>query len=257
MTALVLASLSIVSSPSAPDSAAILARSWDQTLVVGHRGAAAYLPENTVASFDLAAEVGAHATECDVHMSADGVPFILHDATLDRTTSLKGRIDATDAATLRAAGVPALEDVMIRLKNRIVFVIEIKAGKGVEKAVVDLVKKHGTERQTIVFSFNHAIVTEIERLHPALPTVWLQGTAPTPDTIATVLDRRKEAGIDAIGVSYRVLQPFFAERLRAERIPLFVWTVPPGPEIDRLKALRVNFIITDHPRDVLAQLAAK
>jgi len=257
LTAVALATGLFVNSALTPNAAQLLQASWEKPHVVGHRGAAAYQPENTLASFREAVKIGADATECDVHLSQDGVPFILHDATLDRTTRLKGRIDQTESATLIQAGVPTLEETILALKNKIVFVIEIKAGEGVEAKVTELIKKHGTAAQTIAFSFNQAIVARVEQLMPELPTVWLQGPKPTVETTPTIMAQAKSLGIDAIGVSYKSLEPEFAETLRAAHVPLFVWTVPPGPEVERLKGLRVNFIITDHPRDVLPLLGRK
>ncbi len=61
-------------------------------IAVGHRGAAAYAPENTVASFDEAVRLGARAVEFDLRLSADGVPVVLHDDTLDRTTNGRGPV---------------------------------------------------------------------------------------------------------------------------------------------------------------------
>lgn len=238
-----------------PRTTEIVARSWNETLVVGHRGAAAYAPENTLPSFEEAIKSGAVATECDVFMSQDGVPVVMHDATLDRTTDLTGRVDATPVKTMKEAGVPTLEELILTLKGRIVHVIEIKAGVNVEQAVVDLVRKHKVTDETIVFSFNPQIIQKVEALAPELFTVWLSAVPAQGEVLEALPNRlRNELKVDAVGFQFRNVNAPLVERLRAEKIPLFVWTVPPGAEVDRLKGLRVNFIITDHPRDVRAQL---
>src|SRR5215204_6586712 len=72
-----------------------------RTLVVAHRGASAEAPENTLAAFRLALEQGAPAVECDVHLSADGSPVVIHDETVDRTTNGKGAVAALTRAALR------------------------------------------------------------------------------------------------------------------------------------------------------------
>jgi glycerophosphoryl diester phosphodiesterase len=238
-----------------PRTSEIVARSWNQTLVVGHRGAAAYAPENTLPSFEEAIKSGAVATECDVFMSQDGVPMVMHDATLDRTTDLTGRVDATPAQTMIDAGIPTLEKLITTLKGRIVHVIEIKAGVNVEQAVVDLVRKHKVTEETIVFSFNPQIIQKVEALAPEIFTVWLSAAPAQGEALEALPNRlRNELKVDAVGFQFRNVNAPLADRLRTEKIPLFVWTVPPGAEVDRLKDLRVNFIITDHPRDVRAQL---
>lgn len=238
-----------------PDVAKIVEASWSATQVVGHRGAASEAPENTLESFRRAIDAGAVATECDVHVSRDGRVVVMHDATLDRTTSLSGLVAETDSATLRAAGIPFLEDVIGVTRGKIVLVVEIKAGQGVERKVVDLLRANQTQNASIVFSFKPEVVAEVERLDPARFTTWLVAATQSAESIPATLDRAKSLGIDGVGVSYKNCPSEFVKAAHARRMPVFVWTVPPGPEVDRLKGLGVNFIITDHPREVRAQLA--
>ena len=70
-------------------------------LIVAHRGASGLAPENTLAAFRLAIELGAPAVECDVHLSADGIPVVIHDAQLDRTTNGKGPVAEQPFAALQ------------------------------------------------------------------------------------------------------------------------------------------------------------
>lgn len=249
MLALIAASATLMT-PTKP----LIEASWAKTHVVGHRGAAAYEPENTLASFRKAIESGASATECDVWMSRDGVAMIIHDATLDRTTRMKGRVDDYRASELRANGVPTLDDYLMTTKDKIVSVIEIKGGTGVEKAVVDAVAKHQMGEQVIVFSFNAEIISNVERLNSDLFTVWLSSAKFAVDQYGEMEAKLKQIKADGIGFSYKNVEETLPAHLRSRKIPLFVWTVPPGEEVDRLKSLRVNFIITDHPQDVRKQL---
>src|SRR5579884_2127898 len=103
-------------------------RPANRPLVIGHRGASAYAPENTMASFELGAQQGADMLECDVHLSADGVPVVIHDHTLDRTTNGAGRVDALAAAELRALGLPMLDDLLGWCRGRVPLSIELKNG---------------------------------------------------------------------------------------------------------------------------------
>lgn len=239
-----------------PNTQAIIQQSWNQTLVVGHRGAAAYKPENTLESFEEAIKSGAVATECDIFTDKDGGVVVIHDSTLDRTTSLKGKVAETSTAVIKAAGIPMLEDYLKVTKDRIVSVIEIKAGVDVEAKTIAALKKEEMLDQAIIFSFNSTIVAKIKELEPKLFAVWLVAS---PGTAAEheekVFSKFREIKADAIGVQFLNAQAPLVESAHSKRIPVFVWTVPPGPQVDRLKALKVNFIITDHPRDVKAQLA--
>lgn len=235
--------------------AGIIERSWNQTLVVGHRGSPSTHPENTLPGFEEAIRVGAEATECDVHLSKDGEVVIMHDGTLDRTTSLKGPVKETPWALMRDVGVPRLSDLTRVTKNRIVVVVEIKDGYGIEPKIVDHLKEQKMVDQSIVFSFHAERVARVKTLNPEQFSVWLVGRRADPANLEPIFASWKESKADGIGVQFRNCSPELAAEARRRRIPLFVWTVPPGEEVDRLKALRANFIITDHPEQVKAQLA--
>lgn len=237
------------------DTSTIIEQSWSRTLVVGHRGAAAYEPENTLPSFESAIESGAVAAECDVHVSSNGHVMVMHDATLGRTTSLKGRVDQTPSWTMIDAGVPTLGQLCDLTRGRIVLIVEIKGGVGVSEKVVEELRSRKMVEESIVFSFDQSIVSTVKQLNPAQFTVWLVGSAVTTRSAGALLKKKKDLGVDAIGMHYANVTKPVSIRLREERVPLFIWTVPPGDQVDRLKALGVNFIITNHPRDVREQLA--
>src|SRR5262249_23982780 len=108
-------------------------------VVVGHRGAAGVAPENTFFSFDLAVVQGVDAIECDVHLSADGVPVVIHDPTVDRTTNGHGAVANLILAQLRAldaggrfgpavagARIPTLDELLAWAHGRIRVVVELK-----------------------------------------------------------------------------------------------------------------------------------
>src|SRR5215831_9290194 len=86
-------------------------------LVFAHRGGSALAPENTIAAFDNGLTLGADGLELDVHLSRDAVVVVHHDATLDRTTALRGPIAARAADELACAGVPTLAEVLARYRN--------------------------------------------------------------------------------------------------------------------------------------------
>lgn len=227
----------------------IIEESWDRTLVVGHRGAAAKALENTLPAFTEG--IKAKAVECDVHMSKDGVPIIMHDSTVDRTfPALKGKVADLTSQELVKAGIPTLEALIRHVKGKSVLIIEIKGGVGVEKAVVDMVAREKTGDQTIIFSFNAESVKEVKRLNPKLFSVWLSAGGFDRSRFPDMEKKLKEISADAIGFQYKNVTPELAAHLRYRRYPLFVWTVPPTPEVIRLRQLKVNFIISDSPGDV-------
>lgn len=240
-----------------PNTQAAVHLSWGRTLVVGHRGAAGCRPENTPESFREAIASGALATECDIHTDKEGGVVVIHDSTLDRTTTLKGQVSETSTSVIRAAGVPYLEDFTGVTKNRIISVIEIKSGTDIEVKAVAHLRQEKMLDQSIIFSFNPESVKKVKDLEPGLFAVWLVAdSGSAPDFEGRVFAKVQEIKADAIGVQHRNAVEELVSLTHSKGLPIFVWTVPPGPEVDRLKDLKVNFIITDHPREVKAQLEA-
>ncbi|MCH7903381.1 MAG: glycerophosphodiester phosphodiesterase [Armatimonadetes bacterium] len=235
---------------------AFVADSWTSTQVVGHRGAAAYAPENSLESFAAAIDSGVRAAECDVHVSANGDVMVIHDSTLDRTTSLTGAVAQTPSWEMIEAGVPTLDQLCDAVKGRLILVVEIKGGDGIEQLVVDSLAEYEMLDSSIVFSFSGDSVARVKSLEPRLYCVWLVGdNALSKEPEGALRSKLDQFQADAVGFSFYGVNKVLTTYLRGEKIPLFVWTIPPGPGVAQLQSLRVNFIITNHPRDVLAQLS--
>jgi glycerophosphoryl diester phosphodiesterase len=99
---------------------------WSPPFIIAHRGARSIAPENTIAAFQKAINLGADGIECDVHMSSDSVPVVIHDETVDRTTSGSGLVAELTAEQLRAFGVPTLEETLECLPEQAVINVELK-----------------------------------------------------------------------------------------------------------------------------------
>lgn len=176
------------------------------TIVVGHRGAAAHAPENTLESFRQGAEMGADAIELDVHLTADGQLAVIHDETLDRTTDRSGRVADLAMDDIRAADaganfvrdgdsgtpfageghrVPTLPEVLEWLPDDIGLVIEIKA-RAAADAVVAAVAAHPVRSsgRLSVISFDEATIDRVRELDPEIRTGYLVvPTQPIHDAI--------------------------------------------------------------------------
>ena len=164
------------------------------TLVVGHRGASAYRPENTMPSFALGVEQGADAIELDVHLTSDGQLAVIHDDTLDRTTSGTGTVAALTMKQIRQADagakfeapdgsrpfagksvkVPTLPEVLAWLPPNVGLVVEIKARAAVDATVEALRGSalRATDAVTVI-SFDEAAIERVRDLDPELPTGYL------------------------------------------------------------------------------------
>lgn len=153
----------------------------------GHRGAAGYYPENTMLSFQKAVEMGADIIELDVHLSKDGVPVIIHNHTLDETTSGQGivadhtlqqlkQLDAGSWFSEQYAGlqIPTLEEVLLWAKGRTWVSIELKQTphyyKGLEEAVVRVIEATETIDDVQVMSSDHHAVKKVKDLNGNLMT---------------------------------------------------------------------------------------
>jgi glycerophosphoryl diester phosphodiesterase len=143
-------------------------------MVIAHRGASGYAPENTVSAFKKAIMMKADMIEFDVHLTKDGKVVLMHDKTVDRTTDGKGKVKEMTLKELKKldAGlwfdkkfkgekIPTLEKVLKKFKGKILFNIEIKS-EGTEEEIVRLIKKYKLEKDVMVSSFNHQFLKKIK-----------------------------------------------------------------------------------------------
>lgn len=241
---------------------------WPQhrPLIFGHRGASRAAPQNTLAAFRKAAEMGADGVELDVHLSADGMPVVIHDARVDATTDGTGAVADFTVAQLQAldagarfdpafAGerVPTLEETLAAFGQQLLFNIELKAftrkDAALELAVVEVVRRLGLAERVWFSSFKPYSLLQVRRLAPEIPCGLLY---------------------DALGIGARLLGPLTphealhphhvllseARIRRAHRRGLWVatWTVDDVERARTLAAWGVDAIITNTPDRLLAAL---
>lgn len=234
----------------------LLRSSRNRPSIVGHRGAAATVAENTLASFEYAIRCGVDAVECDVHQSSDGEIVVIHDATLERTTALTGRVIERTAAELSQAGVPTLVEVIECVRGRAILIVEIKGPSPLEKQVVDLLTATEMVDQSILFSFDSEQVRRAKSESPSLVCVWLISDPWLEKGPSVVMDRITEIRADAVGMAYPRFDEFYARHWRSHGVPVFCWTVPPGTEAMRLSEFGVQFLITDHPKELMSEISS-
>lgn len=232
-------------------------------LVVGHRGAAARAPENTAASFRAAVEAGADAFEIDLGLTRDGRPACLHDATLDRTTSGKGRLDARswdEVARLDAGSwfspafagerVPSLEDALEIASGRCRVVVEIKDARAVE-ALVATLEGRGRRDDVVVSSFDWDSLAAVRR---RLPDVAIAATVRR-------LERRNPVafalsiGARAIHPTRALAAPALVARAHDAGLAVVPYTVNDDAGWARLLAAGADGAFTDDPAALVAFLS--
>ncbi len=239
-----------------------------RVLIVAHRGLSAEEPENTMCSFRRAAEVGCDLIELDVHLSRDGVPVVIHDETLERTTNGSGRVaDHTWAQlrTLDAGGgepIPSLEDIVAWAANgSIGLSVEIKHPtpalgfpryEGLAERVVGILRPARLARY-IVHSFDHPTVREVRELWPEATTGVLYGGGTPVDTLALGL----AAAASGIHPWWSAVSADLCAEAHAAGMHVHAWgmTWPPKrEEIEALVRAGVDSLDANDPRALRAIL---
>ncbi|HET6765392.1 MAG TPA: glycerophosphodiester phosphodiesterase family protein [Longimicrobiaceae bacterium] len=223
------------------------AHPFPHALILGHRGASAEAPENTMRAFRLALEHGADGVELDVQRSADGVPVVIHDPTLERTTDGTGAVSdlpwpAISRVRSRGEPVPRLDEVAAWAAAEGAWLnVEIKA-PGVEAATVAVIRAAGMMERTVFSSFDGGSVAEVGVVAPDATRYLLTET--WDDSVIATARRIGAGGICLHGplATHDALQ-----RLRKESLPVVIWTVDDPDRIAELLRAGVAAVITNRP----------
>ncbi|HET7026161.1 MAG TPA: glycerophosphodiester phosphodiesterase family protein [Candidatus Limnocylindrales bacterium] len=231
-----------------------------RVLIVGHRGAAAYAPENTLASFERARELGVDMVEFDVHLTADDRCVVIHDETVDRTTDGHGLVGAKTFAELREldAGdgqrIPSLEEVLgwagdvdmplsVELKHP--NVCTNRPYEGLEEAVLGLLDRFGLLARCFVHSYHHAAARRAKELRPDVTTAISCDYADFVDLAAVA----RAALADGIHLEWRSTSADAVAAAHAAGIHILGGGIPAGRD-DIIRALirnGVDMIDSDDP----------
>ncbi|MGM2787513.1 glycerophosphodiester phosphodiesterase [Bacillus cereus group sp. Bce018] len=228
--------------------------------VIAHRGFLGSFPENTLTAFTSAIARGADALEMDVQFTKDGIPVVIHDETVDRTTNGTGRVDSLTLAEIQAldAGskfhslfsgtrIPTLENVLYETgKKAEKLYIEIKSAKTIDdiQKVVDMIFQFGIENRCIIASFNMEDIVNVRKLYPTIKVAFVKGGLPSESEF----EKMKELGNVMFQPDYvHVLNnKAYVEKLYAAGIDISVWTVNNMDHVDRLAKNGVFKIITNN-----------
>ena len=240
---------------------------------VGHRGAAARAPENTLAGFNRALELGVDAIEFDVLPLADGTLVLAHSDDLAELThgAAEGRVGMRTLGELRALApqLPTFDEALEHLAReapRTVLQVDVK-WIGYEADVVEALRRHGVVERTFVSSFFSDSLRTIGRLEPALPlglTYPLdrrglsrrRELAPVVLALLAVLRRTlpyrvvpmlEEVGASVATLHWLVVSRAVVERCHASGIAVFAWTVNDPRAAERLARQGVDGVISDDP----------
>ncbi|MEO6391367.1 MAG: glycerophosphodiester phosphodiesterase family protein [Pyrinomonadaceae bacterium] len=250
-------------------------------LIIGHRGASALAPENTLIAFTKAFDDGADGLEFDVHLARDGVPVIIHDDTLKRTGLRAGRIaDLTskelaqiDVGTwfnrkfparahpsYASATIPTLVQLFELVhKRRPVLYVELKGPDAIDLAapVTRLIAEYDLKANAIVESFSHAAVKQVKLADPTIRTAALFEptlTRPKPSA-GWLLERAKECDADEIALHYSMASRRVVTHLADYGTPVVIWTADKPSWVGRAVRDGIGAIITNNPEVLVAKRA--
>ncbi|MCI8624236.1 MAG: glycerophosphodiester phosphodiesterase [Provencibacterium sp.] len=237
-------------------------------LNIAHRGFSGRYPENTMLAFTEAEKAGCDGIELDVHLTRDGIPVVIHDEDIRRTTDGSGPVGSFTAGELRAFNaaaawkgehpaqtIPTLEEYLdwaagtrlftnIELKNSVVEYPELEA-----KAVA-LVRRYGLEGRILFSSFNHPSILRCKRLAPEircgfLCDCWLAGAGAYTSG----------HGVECLHPQYRSLTGEAVEEIRRHAVAVNTWTVNEEADMRRLADAGIEGLITNYPDRLHALLA--
>jgi glycerophosphoryl diester phosphodiesterase len=215
--------------------------------------------------------MGADGIELDVHLSADGEVVVIHDDTVDATTDGRGRVSQMTLSELQAldagrwfdprfAGerIPTLQQVFDAVGHRLLINIEIKVERGLhpiehEAETVRLIEDNGLEHRVILSSFSASSLRRVRKMNPTLPLGLLYGQirpAFWPRLLSWL-----SVPYDALHPGFRMVHSRYIERAKRRGQRVNVWTVNDARDMQRMRELGVDAIITDYPdmlRDILA-----
>ena len=231
-----------------------------QTQWVAHRGNSAHAPENTLAAFALAIDGGADGIEFDVHVTADGVPVVIHDATLERTTNGAGAVAGLSLDDIRtfSAGlwfgapfaeerVPTLQEVLEVAAGRVSRIYpEIKGYRGADDLalILDMLEEYALEDSAVPLAFDWG---DLVALRSASRRIALGFEVDRADLFVPALEAAAADGRALLACRASVLleDPSFAETAALRGIELAAWTVNDAATARALIDMGVSTLMTD------------
>lgn len=226
--------------------------------IIAHRGASGHAPENTLAAFERAVELGAGFIETDLHLTRDGRFVAIHDRTLERTTNGSGAVRDFTLAELRQldaglwfdrqfAGqqIPALEEILaFARKHDVVFYFEIKyaAAWGMHHALVAALQTAENAARSIVLSFDAETLLSLRRFDASVMTGLLVEEA-NPNLVRMALD----AGARQLCPRSDLVTRELVEEAHQSDLHVVTWTINDAEKMRAAMSACVDGIMTDLP----------
>ena len=232
-------------------------------ICVAHRGFSGKAPENTLAAVRMALALPYVSwMEIDVQLTKDGVPVVIHDFTLDRTTNGHGKVKNMDfehirrldaggwkGRTFRGEKVPSLDEVLELASGRLKLNIELKTSgnmyPGLEKAVIDLVSSKGMTEDVVLTSFDGGALQRVKELDVRFRTGLIYDSR-----IGDPARKVKELDCSFLSISFARINSRLAKLLAERGVKTMAWTVDKAKEMRRLAEMHSDIMICTNRPDI-------
>jgi glycerophosphoryl diester phosphodiesterase len=232
-------------------------------MVIAHRGASSYAPENTLAAFDLAIRMGVHHIELDVHCTSDGHIVVIHDDTVNRTTNGAGPVTSYTLAALQEldagswfgdsyAGerIPTFAEVLKRYTGRVHIHTEIKGhSASLVPRTADLVRQYGMVGQVTITSFQQMRLEEMRTYAPEFPTGWLVG-----EVNEAIITQARALGLTQLCPNAKTVTSELVRRLHAEGFVVRAWGVATEELMQQVVIAGADGMTVNFPDKLIAHL---
>lgn len=223
-------------------------------LRIGHRGARAYEPENTIRSFMRALELGVNAVELDVRKTKDDGLVVIHDDKVDRTTNGKGLVseltlkEIKSLITDKGERIPTLEEALELLDKKVRILIELKEA-GVEDQVMKIVRDKSLEDNVIIISFHEEALRRVREISEKVEMGLIY--VKHKDPIKAALDLKANYLLPM----YKFVHSAFVKKAHQNGLKVIAWTINTIGEAQECANKGVDGIASDKP-DILKQIGS-
>jgi len=236
--------------------------------VFAHRGFSGKYPENTILAFQKAIDTGCYGIELDIHVTKDGQLAVIHDETVNRTTTQTGLVcdytmqelqgfhaGAKFGDTFGFTPIPSLEEYFTLVeKHDTVTNIELKTNRRyysrIEEMLVEKVKKHHLDDKVLFSSFNHLSIIRAKQLAPHIYCGFLVDHA-----VANIGELANLFNVECYHPDYKMLDDGIVRNCQEHHVLINTWTFNDMALMPQMKAWQVNAVISNYPDDCLKALA--
>lgn len=231
-----------------------------QQTFIAHRGASYLAPENTVASANLAWELGADAVEIDVYLTADNRVMVLHDKDTKRTTGGKQSLNIKDTPSLvlrdldvgswkdekyKGEKIPFFSEIVETVPEGKKLVVEIKTGSEIFPHLKREIEKSGKQDQMIFICFGWETILDTKKEFPNNACYWLSSNK---QGLEKRMEEAAEAGLEGVNLNYKIIDEEVVQMAKKLNLEVLTWTVNDPGIAQKMTDLSVKAITTDRPK---------